>query len=658
MTTVFSAIAMPKGGSFLRRPDFFKSRTAAGDVIEPPLKPFDPAEVDIQAADSEEADLTDMNSAMSALVDVFPDVEPEVFREMLVNLSEQSRLEVVTEHLLRDGTRYVQGRYRKHNKDDPKSLRTSIDSQERPTLSKEEGFRSDDYKKAVKAAFYQEFRSLSHSTIKAVLAEHNYSYTRARPTLQQLASRSWRFSISSLWPRKRTATTELNEHPLIEWQPDLTGSGMMLPCLKRTKSSELNREIYDTLVAPVLARQKEQQQQRDFALAVELNETEAEQAEAMYDCECCYSSVTFEQISTCDDACHYICFQCIRFATNEALYGQGWARNIDFAKSTVRCLAPSLKECSGCIPPEMVQRALSTDKDGRQIWHKLEQRVASECLIKSQLPLLRCPFCPYAELDELPHLQFRDPMTVAIHLAYLQHEPIVALGLLVLIFVYPFLYLLLPFLFTLIAAVHKPVDAQLQASRTRVVRRRRGLKFICRSPTCGRKSCTSCSAPWKEAHKCHEASLLSLRHAIEAATTSSIKRTCPKCHLSFVKSSGCNKLVCNCGYTMCYVCRNEIGREGYGHFCQHFRERGGRCAECDRCDLYIVEDEEGVIKRAAEDAEKAWLANEGVQAMGKKINVRLDQFGSVRQEVIAGTEPGKSWNVNALVDAFFDVVMV
>ncbi|GAB7351273.1 hypothetical protein MBLNU459_g1691t2 [Dothideomycetes sp. NU459] len=485
---------MPNTASFLRRPDFLKPRVAAGQVVEPLLQPFAPDEWDARSADSDDADLSELNSAMRALVDIFPDVEPEVFREMLVNLSEQSRLEVVTEHMLRDGARYAQGRHRKATKQEPASTRTSIDTQERPPLAKEDCFRSEGYKRAVKDAFYQEFRNLSHSSIRAVLAEHNYSYTRARPTLQQLASRSWRVSLSNLWSRKRNAATDAHEHPLIEWQPDLTGSGVMLPCLKRTKSGELNRELYDTLVAPILIQQKEEQHQHDLLLATELNEAEAEEAQAMYDCECCYGSVTFEQVSTCDDACHYICFQCIRFATNEALYGQGWARNIDHEKTSLRCLAPSVDECHGCIPSDLLRRALSADKDGQLTWQKLEQRVASECLLKSQLPLLRCPFCPYAELDELPDLRFRDPMTVATHLA---------------------------------------------------------------------------------------------------------------------------------------------------------------------CDLYVVEDEEGVIKRAAEDAEKAWLANEGKQALEKiSVNVRLDQFGSVKQEVIAGIEPGKGWNANTLMDALMDAIMI
>ena len=46
--------------------------------------------------DSDEPDLRDLNNALRALTEIFPDVQPEVFREMLAVFDEQSRLHVVT----------------------------------------------------------------------------------------------------------------------------------------------------------------------------------------------------------------------------------------------------------------------------------------------------------------------------------------------------------------------------------------------------------------------------------------------------------------------------------------------------------------------------------------------------------------------------------
>jgi len=56
--------------------------------------------------------------------------------------------------------------------------------------------------------------------------------------------------------------------------------------------------------------------------------------------------------------------------------------------------------------------------------------------------------------------------------------------------------------------------------------------------------------------------------------------------------------------------------EGYRHFCQHFRPAGGTCGECERCDLYRAENEDEIVRRAGERAEKEWREREG---LGKEV---------------------------------------
>jgi len=58
---------------------------------------------------------------------------------------------------------------------------------------------------------------------------------------------------------------------------------------------------------------------------------------------------------------------------------------------------------------------------------------------------------------------------------------------------------------------------------------------------------------------------------------------------------------------------------GYDHFCQHFRVMGGKCTQCDKCDLYREEDEKEILKVARERAEKEWREGEG-----KDVTVKLD----------------------------------
>ncbi|KAI4789537.1 hypothetical protein E4T45_13369 [Aureobasidium sp. EXF-8846] len=323
-------------------------------------------------------------------------------------------------------------------------------------LPKDDTFRSDKYKRAVKDTLYLEFRSLSRSSIRAVLAEHNYSYTLARPTLQHLSSKSWRATISTFFTRKRPAPADPVFSPHVEWLPNPSESLSLLPYLKRTGCVELDQELYRVYIAPVLARQNQERLDRDQALAYQINETEAEEAEALFDCECCFTPYPFEYISTCDShAGHFVCFRCIKLAANEALYGQGWARSIDLTKSSLRCLAPSVPECQGCIGPDLFQRALCSEKDGLTSWQKFQERVISENLTNSQLPLLRCLSCPYAEIDEPTSLRFRDPMTLTAHLVHMPMDPLKSLIAVLFIFVYPLVWLTLyPFL-VLVAMVDK-----------------------------------------------------------------------------------------------------------------------------------------------------------------------------------------------------------
>jgi hypothetical protein len=582
----------------------------------------------------DEPDLRDLNASLQALTDIFPDLQPEVFREMLSQFSEESRLQVITEALLKHGDKYVRGRYRKPSEqeeqretahtykyrkvDEPRDTRGT-------PLALEDTFRPRRYKYAAKEALYQEFKGLSHSTIKAVLAEYNWSYTQARPTLLELSTRSWRSSITNFLMRRKAPNP--NDHPLVLWmEADPRIHRPRMPLLVKTKSDELNRELYESLIVPEMERRRREQLQEDFELAMKWNEEEAEQEGEMYDCECCFIPNTLQQMSACDIGGHYICFRCIRYAVNAALYDQGWSRNVDIELCTLRCIAPmadGVKACHGCVPLSFVKRALLEEQDGRDAFDKLNDRFAAEALQKSQLPLIRCPFCAYAELNDLAL-----PDANLFTNLRLKTRPIILASLItiplleILCYTVTQAFVIFTVSFYALLMVLSPTTASrfsiftpLQSALRRIHLKRRGLRFQCLSPTCHRA--------WHDPHTCYSSQLTSLRLTLERATTDAVKRTCPQCNLGFVKSEGCNKLVCLCGYAMCYVCRQGLAGEGYGHFCQHFRERPGEaCQECGKCDLYRVENEERVLGRARETAEREWWDGQGEGAkegLGKSV---------------------------------------
>ncbi|KAL1845066.1 hypothetical protein VTK73DRAFT_1202 [Phialemonium thermophilum] len=202
-------------------------------------------------------DLRDLNSCLEALSVVFPDVQVDVFREMLVSFDGESRLALVADALLKNKVTWVKGRWRVAEPARPSSS-SSTGAGRRPArrrgddslLRPHEIFRSAEYKAAVLALARHEFKGLSRSAVNAVLAECNYSYLDARPTLVDLSSKTWSFALSSLFRRKRPVTaSEAENHPLVVWKS--SGLGSIIPCLRSTGNAELDRELFDALIVPL-----------------------------------------------------------------------------------------------------------------------------------------------------------------------------------------------------------------------------------------------------------------------------------------------------------------------------------------------------------------------------------------------------------------------
>ncbi|QKX54861.1 uncharacterized protein TRUGW13939_01951 [Talaromyces rugulosus] len=558
----------------------------------------------------------DLNKSLGVLAHLFPDIRVEVFRELLTRFDGNSRLHLCVEQLLRHKDQWVQGRWKLQPVDgaDESQEDTSGHDQE-DKVPPHELFRSKEYKDTVKMVLSKEFSALSRSTIDAVLAESNFSYTRARPILKEVSRKGWRATLSNLNPFKRKK--DKDENPLVVW--DRSAEGGLQPRLKKTGSGELDLELYEVFILPFLRDQKEMQEIRDFLLSLELSEQEARVENALYECQCCLDDVTFEQISTCSSDGHVICFSCIRRTMHEALFGQGWDNSVSPAMSTLKCVAPvSHGVCDGHLSPTLIKQAILLEKAGSETYRKFEERVASEALLKSRLKLVHCPFCTYAEVDPVFHpanqkLEWHYRRgniftTILTTIFLLDLIPLLSIPLLIPLLFYP-----------------NTLTAIFRTSLQNMSLRSRSQRFLCKNPSCRRPSCMTCRKRWRDPHSCEEPLQQSLRTTVEAARTASIKRTCPRCNLSFVKSSGCNKLTCVCGYSMCYLCRKALNSTpgdttnnnnnnndedadvGYKHFCAHFRVNpGAQCSECNKCELYKAEDDEEIARRAGEKAEREW----------------------------------------------------
>ncbi|RKF61164.1 putative ring finger protein [Erysiphe neolycopersici] len=558
----------------------------------------------------QEPELKELNCCLEKLATIFPDVRIEVFREMILACDEESRLAVVTEALLKHKTKWVKGRYKSANKDsrlcmqDEKSF--TCDFGQVPVQEK---FRSSSYKKSVKEITYQEFRGLSRSTINGILNDYNFSYIHARPTLLALSSKTWRFSLSALFKRRKSLySSDLAHHPLVIWQP--AGQEFLVPSLKSSGCQELDQELFESLLNPLKKQAIAEQEEKDYKIALDISITEAGQNESLHDCECCFTSSSFEGLTACEGG-HFICFRCIKNSLQEAIYSNGWQMLINLERGSLRCVAAISHECSKTIPIYLVYRALEKEKTGKSLLRRLDERLAEENMLRSNLPLIRCPFCNYAEVDELYVPESKKSYRLKCTRPFSFHTVLIFL-LGVCMIPCLFLLLLSCSMFSLNKNLYKNVVDQFNSSTNRIRRKHIGLKFQCKNKYCGRATCRHCLKEWIDIHICHESSLQDLRTFVELAMSDAIKRTCPRCNTSFIKTSGCNKLTCVCGYQMCYICRKDIGNgEGYLHFCEHFRPSGGKsCSECMKCDLYRCEEDEAVARKAKREAEIKWMKKE------------------------------------------------
>lgn len=92
--------------------------------------------------------------------------------------------------------------------------------------------------------------------------------------------------------------------------------------------------------------------------------------------------------------------------------------------------------------------------------------------------------------------------------------------------------------------------------------------ITCANTDCGKQTCRLCG---EESHiplSCDEVekdSDVKARTKIEDAMTEAMLRECVACKKRYFKEEGCNKMTCECGQAMCYLCRKPVSND-YRHF--------------------------------------------------------------------------------------------
>ena len=122
--------------------------------------------------------------------------------------------------------------------------------------------------------------------------------------------------------------------------------------------------------------------------------------------------------------------------------------------------------------------------------------------------------------------------------------------------------------------------------------------IVCKNPECGRETCRSCGEENHIPQSCEEAeteSEVRARTRVEDAMTDALVRECPRCKRKFVKEGGCNSMRCECGQSMCYLCKQPLAATHDPH---HFGP--GKC-QLFEDETPVVENE---VHQAAERAKR------------------------------------------------------
>ena len=150
--------------------------------------------------------------------------------------------------------------------------------------------------------------------------------------------------------------------------------------------------------------------------------------------------------------------------------------------------------------------------------------------------------------------------------------------------------------------------------------------FTCGNPECGKQTCRLCG---EESHiplTCEEVEKddeVKARTKVENAMTEAMLRECVKCKKKFFKEEGCNKMTCECGQTMCYLCRKPVSND-YKHFYgQGGTPKKGLCPLWSNVSKLHTDEVTDAAKKAKNDVGVNKLKHDPMKNMQKPKNYHL-----------------------------------
>ncbi|KAJ1503023.1 hypothetical protein HMI54_008470 [Coelomomyces lativittatus] len=421
-------------------------------------------------------------------------------------------------------------------------------------LEQSQLFKSPSYIQASLARLNNEFPVFWKSSIKAHFAEHNYDFLQTYRHLRLLPNPPTLFFPFSWFKRK--PHFQLPTHPLLESQCQV-----------------LEKEERDAM------------EWSDHTLALQLNQKEYEDHHQLFECNCCFDFIAFESILTCENT-HIFCIQCVIQMIREAVFGQ--------QKSLLTMYGLKCCHATGCTAVFHVTSLQRLETmEPNLMFHYWQQMTLLQL---DPNVVLQCLFCGYLEWIPTPS---PSGSTFSFYLSSKSMYVYLLVTTMLTTFHWFTGFLSCLFLMCLGWFFHRHHHPR---------RRRfdRPDQFVCQA--CKKTSCLLCRSEYLPHHQCFDIHSLGLIPYVETAMTNAVKRVCPNCSLCFTKADGCNLIKCaNCRYVMCYLCRKDIRVENYDHFCRHFRMTPGRpCTQCQKCDLYLSENEHLASQRAGRSAYHEW----------------------------------------------------